>query len=50
MGTAKPGEPVEVDTHVGHRFEIQDGVGDVVQIYTVTQRDRQRVHIPAGEL
>ena len=36
-----------VQTTVGHRFEIQDGFGDVVKIYTVVQEGslHQRVRV-----
>ena len=42
-----------VQTTVGHRFEIQDGFGDVVRVYTVVDgslHQRVRVNPSTGEL
>ena len=42
-----------VQTTVGHRFEIQDGFGDVVKVYTVVDgslHQRVRVNPSTGEL
>ena len=44
---------VTVQTTVGHRFEIQDGFGDVVKVYTVVEgslHQRVRVNPSTGEL
>lgn len=47
VGEATPDSPLQLGTHVGHVFEAQDGFGDPIATYTVTERQRQRVHIPA---
>jgi len=47
VGTAEPGDGLSVDTHVGHKFEVQDGFGDVITVYTVTEKATQRMRIPA---
>ena len=53
VGTADRGDSVTVQTTVGHRFEIQDGFGDVVKVYTVVEgslHQRVRVNPSTGEL
>ena len=53
VGTADRGDSVTVQTTVGHRFEIQDGFGDVVKVYTVVEgslHQRVRVTPSTGEL
>ena len=47
VGTAEPGDGLSVDTHVGHKFEVQDGFGDVITTYVVTEQGKQKVRIPA---
>ncbi|KAH8098690.1 hypothetical protein JL720_1650 [Aureococcus anophagefferens] len=36
-----------VSAHAGHNFEVQDGFGDPIIMYTVSEKARQRVSIPA---
>ena len=46
-GIAEVGAPLMVSTYVGHNFEVQDGFGDPIIMYTVSEKARQRVSIPA---
>ena len=46
-GIAEVGAPLVVSTYVGHNFEVQDGFGDPIIMYTVSEKARQRVSIPA---
>ena len=35
VGSADRGAPLSLQTTVGHRFEVQDGFGDVVKVHVV---------------
>lgn len=48
VGSADRGAPLSLQTTVGHRFEVQDGFGDVVKVHVVGEGSlHQRVRIPA---